>query len=71
MNYELKIPIGRFGYQVIVYLCRKICENGLRLGNSSKLDCTRLAPSLQVEMMNDYEEDRMDTDDHRHDGRLQ
>ena len=46
MNYELKIPIGRFGFKVIVYLCRKICEN-------------------------DYEEDCLDTDDHRHDGWLQ
>ena len=45
MNYELKIPIGRFGFKVIAYLCRKIT--------------------------NDYEEDSVDSDRHRYDGRLQ
>ena len=45
MNNELKIPIGRFCFEVIVYLCRK--------------------------MMNDYEEDCLDTDNHRHNGWLQ
>ena len=45
MNYELKIPIGRFCVKLIVYLCRKIT--------------------------NDYEEDCLDTDDHRHNGWLQ
>ena len=45
MNYELKIPIGRFGFKVIAYLCRKIT--------------------------NDYGEDCLDTDIHRHNGWLQ
>lgn len=44
MNNKLKIPIGRFGFKVIVYLCRKICN---------------------------YEEDCLDTYNHRHDGWLQ
>lgn len=26
MNYKLKIPIGRFCFKAIVYLCRKICS---------------------------------------------
>ena len=30
----------------VVSLHAKACENGLRLSNSSKLDCVRLAPSL-------------------------
>ena len=30
----------------------KGCENGLRLSNSSELDCVRLAPSLYCETLN-------------------
>ena len=33
----------------VVTLQPKGCENGLRLSNSSKLDCVRLAPSLHAE----------------------
>ncbi len=29
-------------------------ENGLRLGNSSELDCSRLAPPLPPESFNSY-----------------
>ena len=32
----------------VVSLQPKGCENGLRLSNSSKLDCVRLAPSLHA-----------------------
>ena len=32
--------------EIVVPLQPKGCENGLRLSNSNKFDCVRLAPSL-------------------------
>ena len=33
-------------FTYICYLCKKFCEDRLRLSNPSKLDCIRLALSL-------------------------
>ena len=33
--------------EIVVYLHANACESGLRLSNSNKSDCIRLAPSLQ------------------------